>query len=717
MAPNLDQVQDTKAADNTATANPLINEVSQALTSDTSKDVGLVDYLKAGQARVNDVFGALQISGTELKGPALLSDNIQSAVDPSTIENSLKGKTPEQVKAIDEAFKKDHEGKGIEEILANRWADRPSDMLQIFQSMHPVEAQAAGKIEETPEMIKAADTKALDSIHKDPEIQAKHDEMVKRAKETMKEPELSKFVGNLDKFEAREANVQHQYEKENEAKGMSPENASKEAEKKAHQQVKDTFDNVEKLLAHNPKAPVSDKDRADLAQQVMKHAAEPGSVSQGRHETCTVAAVESRAYDRDPAQASRVVSEVATTGQYTRPGHAAIKLDPQSLQKQADAAEKHGDDKDNTRDFAGQLFEVTAVNIMLQQKNESTNPPGQLRYEQHKPVAGQTPDDSGERWMDYAKHPAKVMQNDIGIGVYDLAFISKQISPQGSEGTVAITSYALEAIDRNVVEAEFQVHSLNGGKIGDTNDPNWAKKAHDVVDHSALTAKEKAEVSKTIDEYVTQKKIESDTSVVHVHNEQEMKTVLAQLKHDGKLPVIIQVNTENEPFWTDSNGGNAGGAGGEHVVTIADYDEKTGTVKVRNQWDAGSDHDNLSTKQLFDATRQPKHEIEDLTKEVNEAKSSGHRNYVMEIELLRLKREYHQISDPDFEKQVVEMTVEKVRDVHSGKISRDEFDAANREFWQFVSKLKQSHNRADEKVISQLGKDVNAGIKALGYDH
>lgn len=119
---------------------------------------------------------------------------------------------------------------------------------------------------------------------------------------------------------------------------------------------------------------------------------------------------------------------------------------------------------------------MTAVNVMLQHKNESTNPPGQLRYEQHKPVAGQTPDDSGERLIDYSQHPPKVLQNDIAMGANELAYVAKQISPQSSEGTVAITGYSMADMNRKILDLECQVHGLNGGKMFDTTDANWAKK-------------------------------------------------------------------------------------------------------------------------------------------------------------------------------------------------------------------------------------------------
>lgn len=93
--------------------------------------------------------------------------------------------------------------------------------------------------------------------------------------------------------------------------------------------------------------------------------------------------------------------------------------------------------------------------------------------------------------------------------------------------------------------------------------------------------------------------------VVKVDSPEKMHEKLAELsRKPGGFPIILRVHTSNEPFWTDSGAGAAGGAGtkldeakkaktvpgGWHVVTITGYDARTRTAKVDNTWSESTDH-------------------------------------------------------------------------------------------------------------------------------
>lgn len=93
--------------------------------------------------------------------------------------------------------------------------------------------------------------------------------------------------------------------------------------------------------------------------------------------------------------------------------------------------------------------------------------------------------------------------------------------------------------------------------------------------------------------------------VANVDSAEKLHHRLAELsKKPGGLPIIMLVHTTNEPFWTDSGEGAAGGAGkssdeakkrkempgGWHVVTITGYDPVTKRVSVDNTWSDASDH-------------------------------------------------------------------------------------------------------------------------------
>src|SRR5262249_23807100 len=152
------------------------------------------------------------------------------------------------------------------------------------------------------------------------------------------------------------------------------------------------------------------------------------------------------------------------------------------------------------------------------------------------------------------------------------------------------------------------------GKPLNLDDPDALKKASASIDSKDLTPDEKRDLKADLARLQEALELEKKHAVVHVHSDEEMKQALAQLKQEGKLPVIISVNTGNEPFWTDSGAGAAGGSGGGHVVTVTDYDEKTGIATMQNQWGSFSSHD-VSAHDLFLATKSPADNIAELEQE------------------------------------------------------------------------------------------------------
>jgi hypothetical protein len=259
MADNLEPFHD-KAADTKSCSTVLIDQVNQERSKSSVPDS--VSKLNPQHAeKVKELFGSLQIFSsdsqtlpvsTELStkpeaptsipatadstkitaDSAKAASNIEDAFhwykkdDYDMVDAALKGKTPEQIKSLDDAFKNEHHGKSIEETLSQRWKNQPEELAKARALLHPTDSSPAvspDRPEQTAESIKAKDAKAVESLRNDPEVKAQHDELVKHARETMKEPELGKFLDNMSKFEIREASMQRQYEKENVAKGMPAE--------------------------------------------------------------------------------------------------------------------------------------------------------------------------------------------------------------------------------------------------------------------------------------------------------------------------------------------------------------------------------------------------------------------------------------------------------------------------------------------------------------
>ncbi len=71
----------------------------------------------------------------------------------------------------------------------------------------------------------------------------------------------------------------------------------------------------------------------------------------------------------------------------------------------------------------------------------------------------------------------------------------------------------------------------------------------------------------------------------------EFQKLIEKAKKEHRLPLIMAVDTRNEPFYSDSGRGAAGGAGGGHVVTITDYiPGPPGKISFDNQWGSWRDH-------------------------------------------------------------------------------------------------------------------------------
>jgi hypothetical protein len=156
----------------------------------------------------------------------------------------------------------------------------------------------------------------------------------------------------------------------------------------------------------------------------------------------------------------------------------------------------------------------------------------------------------------------------------------------------------------------------------------------------------------------------------------ELRRELESAVDQHRLPVILKVNTGQEPFFTDSGGGAAGGSGGAHVVCVTGFNRETGEVQIDNQWGSGSDH-TVDIEDLYRTTMSPSERPQDtiavLERECAENARNGRIDYGSELELLRLRRatEGSEMSDTEFDRQLVWLTQQIVRDAqehHNGVI-------------------------------------------------
>lgn len=384
------------------------------------------------------------------------------------------------------------------------------------------------------------------------------------------------YADNPGKFDAFKEQVER-FEERGKRDGLSD------------QAMDGAYDNVRRLLEFEGETPTTAEQRERLAEQVMTQAANPNLIDQGYHNTCNMNTVEVRTYTRNPDDAARLVADVATTGKYTTTDGIEVTID----------TTPHNDSKnerrwDGDRSHASEIFQVTAANVRLEQDNRKTDPPGQLRYEQHERVPG-TPG-SGEVLMDYSQDPPKKVGTspDVNVG--------------------------------------------NVGKLRDV--------------YASITGDRESEIVVGHDKFVS----DASDGVKRVESEEAFNAFLSQAKDANKLPLIVAVHTSNEPFWSDSGGGAAGGSGGGHVVMITDYEAgPPSKVTIDNSWGTRNDHDAskaVDVHDLYASMMRPQDALDLMNQDIRDRRSAGTPDHWREFEVLRLERSLSRITDEQYQQKL-----------------------------------------------------------------
>lgn len=204
------------------------------------------------------------------------------------------------------------------------------------------------------------------------------DDAIKTHEPPLTDAEKKSFKDNETKFEDR-AKADH----------LTPE------------QVAQTYEQTAKLLKAKNGKVADGHDRVILAEDVMKHAADPTTVKQGQHETCNMTTVAQREYTRDPAKMAEMVTTTALTGEWKAPDGKTIKIDNQSLVP--GKSERNENRDTNERSYATQITNVVMMNDVTQRRE----PP--QYYAQGPAGAG----DNGERIYNRFNDPSSAVQQTV----------------------------------------------------------------------------------------------------------------------------------------------------------------------------------------------------------------------------------------------------------------------------------------------------------------
>jgi len=315
------------------------------------------------------------------------------------------------------------------------------------------------------------------------------------------------------------------------------------------EEVSRTFTEIARLMDDDTYAVLEMPDRIRLAEQVLHQSADPTSISQGKHGTCSVSAVEARIYRRCPSAAARLVADVALNGLYRDRFGRAVRLDAESLKPDMEAQDSPP--QDGERSFASQLFQVTAVNLYWQRRNQDESPGAKsiITYKQLPDFPRLQDDgtyDSGERLIDSTTGAEVLTGGDSGqpvrcpwIETWGLQEVYDRVSGQ-TDSDFVLANYA--AVPDGISPAD------KPGRIT-------------------------------------------------FRSEEELGTSLAGLQKAGEMPIVIKVFTGNEPLKTDSGTMPPQW----HYVTIRSYDPVSKTAMLDNQRGRASHH-TISLRDLYRCT-------------------------------------------------------------------------------------------------------------------
>ena len=170
--------------------------------------------------------------------------------------------------------------------------------------------------------------------------------------------------------------------------------------------------------------------RAVLAHSLLANVAVPTSIDQGGHNTCNVTTMQVRLFAQEPGLASKVVADVAVGGQFVSADGTVVKplnLDP-------DGEAKTYPNWDGSRNYASQIFQLTAINIYWNRRETlpggKTPGKGKIQYAQ---------DEHGEFLLDTSVNPpqkqsfATVDADHPWLDVRGVSEINQQITGRPSK--------------------------------------------------------------------------------------------------------------------------------------------------------------------------------------------------------------------------------------------------------------------------------------------
>jgi len=139
----------------------------------------------------------------------------------------------------------------------------------------------------------------------------------------------------------------------------------------------------------------------------------------------------------------------------------------------------------------------------------------------------------------------------------------------------------------------------------------------------------------------------------------QFNQILRTLQRKNQFPVIVDVDMQNQPFWTDAWNGNHDPKKryrqfDGHAIAITGFEDGAHpTTSLHNNWLPEDDRSSMSARELFQATRPAAQNLKDLQQEFDQSLKAGKPDYLKAIDILRLKAGFRQISANDLRNELL----------------------------------------------------------------
>ena len=296
----------------------------------------------------------------------------------------------------------------------------------------------------------------------------------------------------------------------------------------------------EKALHYSP------TQKTNMALELVHHAANPESVTQGFAQTCNVSSVEYRMLSKDPQAVAKMTADVAANGTFTTAEGNRLLDNWHSIKPDAN---------DSGRDMLDKLVQSTLVNCHWERFKRFDEDSTYFRFEHSKDLMG-------DRIFQYDANGAREPMRDekTGLPVNDPQLSSAQLR---------------------------EIYNQAAG----TNDAAFA----------IANANPKRQTDRT--------PFTSDDDCTYVNSAHALHETLLQGSREGRFPMELQVHTANNPFLKQTLKNDPTAPLDDahfnwHAISIKSYNAQTHTVKIHNSW--GKENDvNINLDELYRATMRP----------------------------------------------------------------------------------------------------------------